>query len=77
MNTSEARELVKKFPKRIGTFCRERFYNVKEATKVNFMIYKSGDIVGCSIGDGRVRNMRLERVEGGGKVLVPDRNILS
>lgn len=73
----DARELVRKHPKRIGRFVRERFTSkLKNLVSVNWVGYRSGNRMGASIGDGKIYALRLESCDPHGKVLVPNLDIV-
>lgn len=72
MTITEAKQLVSKFPKQVGNFKRAPIKNLKSIVTVNSMQYECGNTTGLAIGDGQVYGIRLEKVESGGKVAVPN-----
>lgn len=72
MTLTEAKQLVRRFPKRVGPYRRNRLTNLNAITTVNWMLYQGlGNCNAASIGDGNIYGLKLQSSDGG-KVFTPD-----
>lgn len=71
MTITEAKQLVQKFPKQIGTYKRKRLNNLKRIIEINYMEYRDGNKFGFATGDGHVYGCKITQTDSG-KVVEPD-----
>jgi hypothetical protein len=83
MNITQAKELVKKNPKRISDFTRQKVEPgfLKRAVKVNYFLYNYNSCLrnnwrkAFSVGDGKLYGVKLVSTDGG-KVAIPNPDLI-